>query len=156
MIDECIKDAKESKMFGVAVVTRKGSFMAKKDIFVKKGFVKVDMAEPDFQLMVLKFDPKKPNPKFMNLENNLEKYKDGFFILRSVQCPYTEKNVNAILKSARDKFGLEANLVDLEESTDVQNSPCAFGSFCIVHNGEIISYHPISNTRFENRMKKRV
>ena len=155
LIDECIKEAKESNMYGVAVVTRKGSFMAQKDIFVKKGFVVVDKAEPDFQLLALKFNHKRRNPRFKDLKRNLEKYKEGLFILRSVQCPYTEKNVNAILKSARDKFDLKANLIELTDVTAVQNSPCAFGSFCIVHNGEIVTHHPISNTRFENIMKKR-
>ncbi len=155
LIDECIKEAKELNMYGVAVVTRKGPFMAKKDIFVKKGFVLVDKAEPDFQLLVLKFSHKARDPKFKDLKRNLENYKEGLFILRSVQCPYTEKNVNAILKSAQDKFGLKANLIDLTDVTAVQNSPCAFGSFCIIYNGEIISHHPISNTRFENIMKKK-
>ena len=155
LIDECIKEAKESNMYGVAVVTRNGSFMAKKDIFVKKGFVLVDKAEPDFQLLVLKFSHKARNPKFNDLKRNLTNYEEGLFILRSVQCPYTEKNVNAILKSAKDKFGLKTNLIDLTEVTAVQNSPCAFGSFCIIYNGEIISHHPISNTRFENIMKKK-
>lgn len=155
LIDECVKEAKESNMYGVAVVTRKGSFMAKKDIFVKKGFELVDKAEPDFQLLALKFNHKAKNPKFKDLKRNLEKYEEGLFILRSVQCPYTEKNVNAILKSAKDKFGLKANLIEMTDVTAVQNSPCAFGSFCIIHDGEIITHHPISNTRFENIMKKR-
>lgn len=155
LINECIEDAKKSKMHGVAVVTRKGSFMAKKDIFVKKGFIEVDKSEPDFQLMVLKFDHKSSNPKFLNIKKNLEKFKDGLYILRSVQCPYTEKNVNAMIESARMEFGLDAKLVDLEEVEDVHNSPCAFGSFCIIYNGKVISYHPISKTRFENILKKR-
>jgi hypothetical protein len=156
LIDECIKDAKESKMLGVTVVTRNGSFMAKKDIFLKIGFSEVDKAEPDFQLLVLKFDQKSPNPKFLDLNKNLEKYADGLYILRSVQCPYTEKNVNAMIKSAKKEFGLETNLIELENVADVQDSPCAFGSFCIIYNGKIISYHPISNTRFENIMKMRI
>ena len=156
LIDECIKDAKESNMYGVAVVTRKGSFMAKKDIFVKKGFILVDKAEPDFQLLVLKFNHKAINPNFKDLKKNLENYQEGLFILRSVQCPYTEKNVNAILKSAKDKFGLKANLIDLTDVTAVQDSPCAFGSLCIIYDGEIISHHTISNTRFENIMKKKI
>ena len=156
LIEECIKDARELKMLGVAVVTRKGSFMAKKDIFIKKGFFEVDKAKPDFRLMVLKFDSKSPNPKFHDLTKNLEKYENGLHILRSFQCPYTEKNVNAMLKSAICEFGLKANLVDLEDVVDVQNSPCAFGSFCIIFNGEIISHHPISNTRFRNIMKKKI
>jgi N-acetylglutamate synthase-like GNAT family acetyltransferase len=155
LIDECIKEAKEANMYGVAVVTRKGSFMAKKDIFLKKGFILVDKAEPDFQLLVLKFNQKAVNPKFKDLKRNLEKYKEGLFILRSVQCPYTEKNVNAILQSAGDKFNLKANLINLTDEIAVQNSPCAFGSFCLIYNGEILSCHPISNTRFENIMKKK-
>ena len=155
LIDECVKEAKNANMQGVAVVTRKGAFMAKKDIFVKKGFVLVDKAEPDFELRVLKFNRKAKNPKFKDLKKSLENYKEGLFILRSVQCPYTEKNVNAMLESAKDKFNLEANLIELKDSDAVQNSPCAFGSFCIIFNGEIISHHPISNTRFENIVKKR-
>ena len=137
LIDECIEDAKKSRMLGVAVVTRKGSFMAKKDIFLKKGFSEVDEAEPDFQLLVLKFDKKSPNPRFLHLKKNLEKYKDGLYILRSVQCPYTEKNVNAMIKYAKNEFGLETNLIDLENVVDVQNSPCAFGSFCIIYKGKM-------------------
>ena len=155
LIDECIKEAKELNMKGVAVVTRKGSFMAKKDIFIKKGFTIVDKAEPDFELLVFKFNETAKNPKFKDLKTKLEKYKNGLFVLRSVQCPYTEKNVNAIIKSAKNKFGLEANLIDLTDVNAVQNSPCPFGIFCIIHNGEIISHHPISNTRFENIMKKK-
>lgn len=34
LIEECIKDAKNANMQGVAVVTREGSFMAKKYIFL--------------------------------------------------------------------------------------------------------------------------
>ncbi len=78
-------------MHGVAVVTRKGSFMAKKDVFVKNGFVLVDKAEPDFELLVLKFDHNERNPKFKNMKKQLQNYKEGLFVIRSVQCPYTEK-----------------------------------------------------------------
>ena len=154
LIEECIKEAKKSNMNGVAVVTRKGSFMAKKDIFIKKGFVLVDREKPDFDLLVLKLNSEVKNPKFKELKKNLEKYQNGLFILRSFQCPYTEKNVNAILESAKLRFNLEAKLVNLKDSNAVQNSPCPFGTFCIIYNGKIISHHPISNTRFVNIMKK--
>ena len=155
LIQECINDAKKSGMVGVAVVTRKGPFMAKKDIFLKMGFVGVDKANPDFELLALKFDHNASNPSFRDMEKQLEKYQKGLFILRSVQCPYTEKNVNAIINSAKNKFHLSVTLVDLLDSIQVQNSPCAFGSFCIILDGEIISHHPISNTRFENILEKR-
>jgi hypothetical protein len=156
LIEECIKDAKEKNMLGVAVVTRKGSFMVHNDIFLSKGFQVVDHAEPDFNLLVKKFSKDAKNPNFkMNMNDTLNKYTKGLTVIRSAQCPYTEKNVNAIVESAKRKFKLKTTLIDLKDATAVQHIPCAFGSFCIIHNGEIISHHPISNTRFENIMKKR-
>ena len=155
LIDECIEDAKKAKMYGVAVVTRKGSFMANKDIFIKKGFSSVDAAAPDFELLVLKLNPNASNPTFRELKQQLKKYEKGFFILRSAQCPYTEKNVNAIVESAKAKFNLETKVIDLQDAKAVQQSPCPFGAFCIINNGIILSHHPISNTRFVNIMKKK-
>jgi hypothetical protein len=157
LIEECIKEAKEKNMLGVAVVTRKGPFMVHNDIFLTKGFTIVDSADPDFNLLVKKFVTSARNPKFKSTMNeHLKKYAKGLTIFRSAQCPYTEKNVNAIIESARKKFKLKTNLIDLKDANALQNTPCAFGSFCIIHDGEIISHHPISNTRFENIMKKRV
>ena len=90
------------------------------------------------------------------MKDNLKKYGKGLYVIRSPQCPYTEKNVNAILETAKNKFNLKPNLVDLEDSNAVQNTPCAFGTFSIIYNGEIISHHPISNNRFENIMKNMI
>ena len=75
-------------------------------------------------------------------------------ILRSAQCPYSEKNVAAIMEIARRNYGLEPRLVELDCAEAVQESPCAFGTFCILYNGEVISHHPVSGTRFENIMEK--
>jgi GNAT superfamily N-acetyltransferase len=157
LLDECTQEAQDKEMLGVAVVTRKGPFMVGNDIFLNKGFEIVDSAPPDFDLLVKKFDDKSENPKFkLNIDRGLTKYSDGLTILRSVQCPYTEKNVKGIIESAKNKFKLKTNLIDLEDHKAVQNTPCAFGSFCLIYNGEILSYHPISKTRFENIMKKKI
>jgi hypothetical protein len=147
---DCIKEAKANKMDGVAVVTRKGSFMAKRDIFIKNGFESVDKTKPDFELLAFKFDTKAKNPSFRKLSP--QDYSDGLTIFRSAQCPYSVKNVDAIMKTA-EKMKIKATLIDMIDSKAVQNAPCAFGTFCIVKDGEVISHHPISNTRFENIMR---
>lgn len=147
---DCIQEAKNSKMDGVAVVTRKGSFMAKRDIFIKNGFESVDTAKPDFELLVLKFDKKAKDPSFRKVSP--QEYPDGLTIFRSAQCPYSVKNVDAIMKTA-DKMKMKVNLIEMNDSKATQNAPCAFGTFCIVKDGEVISHHPISNTRFENIIK---
>jgi hypothetical protein len=157
LIDECINDAKKQKMLGVAVVTRKGSFMAGNNIFLKKGFEIADSAEPDFNLLAIKFNPGSISPGFKpDMAKKLNEYKNGLTIIRSRQCPYTEKNIKAILESAEKKFNLKPRLIDLKDSGSAQNVPCAFGTFCMIYNGEIISYHPISNKRFENIMSEMV
>ena len=155
LIDKCIEDTKNAGMNGVAVVTREGSFMSKKDIFIKKGFTLVDKSEPDFELLVLKFNQNTVNPKFIKIP--LEKHNDNdiLTIMRSAQCPYSVKNIDAILETAK-RLNIKTNLVELNDSESCQQTPSAFGTFCIIYKGEIISHHPISNTRFENIMKKKI
>jgi hypothetical protein len=151
LIDTCIEDAKSLNMIGVAVVTRKGSFMADKDIFLKKGFIAVDSAKPDFELLVMKFDKTAIDPKFKPFSP--EKYNNSLTIIRSAQCPYSVKNVDAILLTA-EKLKIKADLIEIKDAESAQQTPCAFGTFCIIFNKEVISHHPISNKRFENIMAK--
>jgi hypothetical protein len=152
MIKKCIEESRAANMLGVAVATRKGPFMAKRDIFLKSGFTVVDKAEPDFELLVLKFNRAAADPKFRNMR--AAEYRDGLTIIRSPQCPYSEKNVNAILKTTKS-LKMKATLVDLRDSCSAQKAPGPFGTFCIICNGEIISHHPISDTRFRNIMRQR-
>lgn len=155
LIRECMKEAEAGSSIGVAVVTRKGSFMAKKDIFLKLGFSVLDTAPPDFELLAYRFDTNTPEPRFQpGLTERVAEYPEGLTIIRSAQCPYSVKNVSAIIKTAEEKYNLTPVLIDLDDPAGVQHSPCAFGSFCILYNGKVISHHPISNTRFENIMKK--
>lgn len=150
LIRECINEARAQKMSGVAVVTRKGAFMAKRDIFIKNGFESVGDAKPDFELLALKFGKDAKNPSFCKLST--EKYRKGLTILRSAQCPYSVKNVDAIMETAR-KMNIPANLIELKDAHSVQQAPCAFGTFCIIKDGKVLSHHPISNTRFKNILK---
>lgn len=151
MLDLVIAEAKDAGMKGVAVVTRKGSFMAKKDLFIKKGFHIVDLAKPDFELLAVKFCVDVEDPKFKVAST--AGYNEGLTVIRSPQCPYSVKNVDAILETAKT-MGLKTKLLDFDTAESAQQSPCAFGTFCIIKDGEILSHHPISNTRFENIMKK--
>ena len=55
MVEECLRDARKENMHGVAVVTRKGVWMASKGLFLKNGFELVDKAPPDFELLIKRF-----------------------------------------------------------------------------------------------------
>ena len=153
LIKNCLDEASKEDYKGVAAVTRKGAFMAGKDIFIKNGFEIVDQAKPDFQLLVKKFNGKDKNPYFYhNWNEKLKKYQSGLFILRSDQCPYSVKNVNEIIAIAKNKFNIQPNLVNLQNYKQAQKSPLPFGTFGIIYNGEILAHHPISSKRFSNIM----
>lgn len=155
LLDECLKETKDENMYGVAVVTRKGSFMAGKELFLKKGFEVVDKAPPDFELLVRKINKNAPTPKFKgDWEKRWSRYNKGLTIIRADQCPYTVKNVNEIIETAEKEYGLKPDLIELKNYKEAQNSPCAFGTFCILYDGKVIAEHPISNKRFTNIMNK--
>lgn len=154
MIEQVIEESRSQNMNGVAVVTRKGSFMVDHDIFLKHGFEIVDKAKPDFELLVYKLNQESPSPSFKHdVLNHTENYQKGLTIIRSVQCPYTEKNVNAMLETAEKKFNIPTQLIDIKDYQMAQQTPSPFGTFCIILNGKVITHHPISNTRLENILR---
>ncbi|UCG67984.1 MAG: YoaP domain-containing protein, partial [Thermoplasmata archaeon] len=155
MVNECLKDAKKEDMLGVAVVTREGSFMVGKELFLKNGFEVVDSAPPDFELLVKKFDKSSPNPKFKGeWEKKLNRYKKGLTIIHSAQCPPLVKSVKEISETANNKYGIKPKIVELKSCKEAQESPCAIGTCGIIYNGKILAQHPISKTRFKNIMDK--
>jgi GNAT superfamily N-acetyltransferase len=155
LVDECLGDARKENMYGVAVVTRQGPFMAEKQVFMKKGFKVIDKASPDFELLVYKFDSNAPAPKFKgDWDKKLSQYNKGLVIFRSDQCPAVAKSVAEISETAEKLYSIKPNIIELKNFQEAQNSPCAFGTFCVIYNGQIVAEHPISNTRFKNIMNK--
>jgi len=155
LLGECLKDAEKGNLYGVAAVTRKGPFMAGKELFLKNSFEVVDRAPPDFELLVKKFNKNATTPQFKGkLDERSSKYGKGLTIIRADQCPYTVKNVKEMSVTAEKTFGMKPNIISLKDCEEAQNSPCAFGTFCMIYRGKVIAYHPISDTRFTNIMNK--
>ena len=157
LVNECLRDARKGNMHGVAVATREGPFMAGKELFVKRGFEVVDTAPPDFELLAKKFNENAPTPKFKgDWEKKLNQYSKGLTIFQSDQCPYPAKCVPEISETAEKVYDIKPKIIELKSCQDVQDSPCAFGSFCIVYNGRVVADKPISNTMFKNIMSKKL
>ncbi len=155
LLNECINDAKKENKSGVAVVSRKGTWMAGRDLYIKNGFETADLTKPDFELLVLKFNKSVESPKFRTgWDKVLNNYKDGLIIFTSDQCPYTTKAINEISETAKKEYGINPRIVESKNAQEAQNIPCAFGAFCIVYKGEIVADHPVSNSRFKNIMNK--
>ena len=155
LIDECIRDSKTENMNGVAVVTREGAWMVGKDIFTKKDFEVVDTADPDFVLLVKKIRKDAPSPKFTgHWDKILAKYDKGLTILWSDQCPYIAKSMNEIQETIKERYGIEANIIELKDHEQAQDAPSPYAIFSLIYDGELLAFHPISNKRFMNIMDK--
>jgi hypothetical protein len=154
LLDSCLRDAKNSKCRGVAVVTGSDSFMAGSDLFIKAGFVSVDRIPP-YELLVKKLKKTAPDPRFIvERERLLKRYKKGLAILAADQCPYAAKSVERIAEAART-LGLEPKVVRVGSAKASRELPTPYGVFSILYDGKLIAGRPISARRFMNIMRRR-
>ncbi|MHC4727160.1 MAG: YoaP domain-containing protein [Planctomycetota bacterium] len=155
LIKACIDDAKKAKNKGVAVVTRQKPWLANSQIFLKNGFTVIDSAPPDYELLVKKFNKSAPNPKFKNnWDKKLKKYDKGLTVIIANQCPYTIRHANKIIDMARKKYKLKPQIVEISTYRQAQNAPTPYAAFTIIYNGQLLTDHQISATRFRNIMNK--
>ena len=150
LIEESIKEAKNLKCYGVAVIVSSGAFMSGRDIYLKNGFRSICTAGK-FELLVYSLKSGK-QPKFRNWEAQLKKYK-GLNAVFSNQCPWVAKSIGVLSSTAREN-GLELKVTRLKTAKQAQNAPSAYSVFSLINNGEIIEDHYISETRFKNILKK--
>ncbi len=79
------------------------------------GFETVDAAQPDYELMVLKFRRWAELPKFKGeWDRKLESFGKGLTIVRSDQCPHIAKFAGEIAGLAENEFGIKPRIVRVE------------------------------------------
>ncbi|MHC4084875.1 MAG: GNAT family N-acetyltransferase [Planctomycetota bacterium] len=137
LIKECVKDAKKANMNGVAVVTREGTWMVGKELFLKNGFEEVEKALPDFSLLVKKFKKSAPTPSFKGQWDKKRMVKD-------------------ITEIARDRYGIEPRIVEYKSYRQAQNAPWPYAVAGLLYDGKLVADHTIGGHRFQNIMEKEV
>lgn len=152
LLNECIEDARQLNMKGVAMVTSEGTWLAGKKLLERHGFESVDQAPPSFDLMVKKFG-NAHSPSFIGgWDTKIKKCSKGLVIFRSDQCPYLDDAVNILMESAIER-GIKGRVVDLKDCQSVRElAPTAYGVFNIVYNGELLSYHYLTKREFIKRL----
>ncbi len=157
LVKECVRDARKANMNGVAVVTREGTWMAGKKLFLKNGFEEVEKALPDFSLLVKKFNKSAPTPSFKGRwDKKRKKFGRGLTIITSGQCPHNAKMVNDITEIARERYGIEPRIVAYESCKEAQNAPWPFAVSGVLYDGELVADHSISGRRFQSIMEQEI
>jgi GNAT superfamily N-acetyltransferase len=153
LLNSCLGDAKKSKCRGIAVVTSSDSFMARRDFFIKAGFVSVECSPP-YELLVKKLRKPAPDPRFIvQRERLLKRHKKGLTILAADQCPMVPKWVADITETSRT-LGLEPKVIRVTSAEASRELPTAYGMFSIIYDGKLIADRPVSGTRFWFIMRK--
>lgn len=145
LVQKCLDDAKQRGKHGVAVVTSSETgWTPSKDIFLKNGFIQVDTASPDFELLTYKFASDSENPYFpAEWEQRLQRF-DRLTVLRSFQCPYVDIATQNVLEGAA-VLGIKAEVRDLETREELMElSPTPYGIFAVIYQGKLVTYHRLT------------
>ncbi|MBA7682625.1 hypothetical protein ES703_90977 [subsurface metagenome] len=124
--------------------------MAGKELFLKNSFEIVEPADR-FELLVKKLK-KGPLPKFTDWEQQLNNYQ-GLNIVYSNQCPWVARSIKELEETTK-KNGLKLIITELETAKQAQNAPSIYSVFNLVYDGNLLTDHYVSNTRFLNILKK--
>lgn len=151
LINQAVRDAKKKAKNGVCTMTSQGPWIATNKLFSKMGFKKVDN-RGRFELMALHLKDSTPAPKLIDWEIKLFDYK-GWHLLYADQCPWHEKGVRALIKSASET-GIDLKVKKVESAIEAKQIPSGFGVFALIHNGKLLEDHYISKRRFETIIEK--
>jgi len=151
LVEEVVADAKKQKMNGVAVVTSDGSFMAKKDLFIKNSFELIEEKD-GFQLLAQGFNKKTAKPYFINNEKAFKKY-HGWHIIYSKQCPWVARFIEEV-KPIIEKQSLKITFHEITSAKAAQSAPSIYAVFNLIKDGRLLADRYISTTRFLNIIKK--
>ncbi|MBT8271227.1 MAG: GNAT family N-acetyltransferase [Bacteroidia bacterium] len=151
LLKACEAEAREDKRSGICSMTSTGVWMADHKLFEKNDYLQA--AEKDrFKLMYKPFGLESKPPEFLDWKANLGKYQ-GWQLFYADQCPWHEKSVND-LRQAAARHNVDLQINKLTSPADILNVPSGFGTYALVHDGELLADHYISKTRFENILKK--
>jgi GNAT superfamily N-acetyltransferase len=141
LLEQCIHEAEDRGMLGVAAVTSRGNWLVGEKLFLKHGFEVVDSAPPRFHLLA-KFLRTGPPPSFpSDWDERIGVFGSGVSIVYADQCPYMPDAVSGAVAAFKER-GLEARTVKLTTSAEVrEKAPSAYGVFGIVWDGALFSYH---------------
>jgi hypothetical protein len=154
LLNQCVADAKKLGMKGVAMITSEKSWLVKKPFLEKHGFELVDQAPPSFGLLVKKFG-KVRSPTFTNnWESKLKRCGIGLTVFRSDQCPYLEDAVNILMETVQ-QLEIKGRIIDLQDCRSVRElSPSPYGTFNVVYDGSLLSYHYLTKKEFLKRFNQ--
>jgi len=153
LLQVCEQDAKDFNKSGICAMSSEGTWLAKKSLYEKNGFIVGDRLGR-FELMIKSFNNITLKPSLIDWTKQQTKYK-GWNLIYSNQCPWHEKSITDLKQSALDK-GINLKVTKLTSPIEAQNAPSGFGTFSLIKDGKLLEDHYLSKKRFENIVKQEI
>ncbi|MBI4731525.1 MAG: GNAT family N-acetyltransferase [Chloroflexi bacterium] len=150
LLEACLEDAKGTN--GVAVVVSKAHWLPTPKLFLKNGFELADHAEPSFDLLVRRFNPNAPPPRF---KRNVSKIPPGLTLYHSDQCPYTQNMPDSVTKVG-EQLKVPVRIIRVDSAKAAQESPCLYGTLGYFFNGELLAYRPVGTEKLLELLKPKL
>jgi GNAT superfamily N-acetyltransferase len=152
LLDAVVRDARKDGMKGVATLASEGNWLVGPKLLERNGFEVVDEARPRFVLMARRFGRSKP-PRFTGgWEQKAKRFGKGLTVVRTDQCPYIDDAV-VFARDAAAEHGLVFKEVELKSAAEVRDrNPSAYGTFSIVLDGRLFSYHYLTKNDLKQRL----
>jgi GNAT superfamily N-acetyltransferase len=150
LLQACLEDAGGTN--GVAVAVSKTHWLPTPKLFLKNGFEPADQAMPSFDLLVKRFNPEAPLPRF---KRPVQKAPPGLTLYHTDQCPYTQ-NLPDIVTQVGGQLKIPVNIIHLDSARAAQESPCPYGTLAYFYNGELLTYHPAGTKKLLELLEPRL
>jgi len=148
LLEACLEDARGTN--GVAVMVSKTHWLPTPKVFLKNGFELADHADPSFDLLVRRFDPQAPLPRFKKTSSP----PPGLTLYHSDQCPYFQNLADNVARVG-EEFKIPLNIIKLDSPQAAQASPCLYGVLGYFYNGELLSYTPVGTKKLLEMIGKK-
>lgn len=154
LVDHAETWARDHGYRGVAALTGSGNWLISPGVLDHLGYTTVDRAEHGFELLVKCFSGGCMPHLTGGWHAKAEACGDGLTVLRSAQCPYLAEGA-AEARRAADRLGIPFHETLIESAEELrQLSPSPYGTFALVHDGTLLSYHVLRETQIVARLGK--
>jgi hypothetical protein len=134
------------------MLASEGNWLVGPKLLERNGFEVVDEAPPRFLLMARRFGRSQPPGFTRDWERKAKRFGKGLTVVRTDQCPYIDDAV-AFARDAAAEHGLAFREVELESAAEVRDrSPSPYGTFSMVLDSRLFSYHYLTRNDLGQRL----
>jgi hypothetical protein len=154
LLAACGEDSKTTNGLAAFATKKKMPYTVDRKFLIKQGFEVADEIEGGFLLLVKKFNPGAPVPRFTEsaskdkIENS-----PGLVLYYSDMCPFNEPFIKKMADVGKER-GLKAEIRKVRSAREAQSLPISFGNCLVFLDGRMISRMILLDKKFNELLDK--